>query len=118
MLRSPLLFENANEEGYLSDLSYNIDIEFGGVAYLDLPDIFQGILLREVTADRPEKFNKYLASSGYKVFEIKSEGESYYIVAGSYKIGKCKWLTENRVSSPTLEYDEILNVSYPAGAGL
>jgi hypothetical protein len=106
LIRSTQLFEGI--EGYSKDTNYNVDIEFWGVGYLDLPDMLNGISIKEAQEIVPEKFRKYPSSMGYKIFEIKSEGSIFYVVAGGCRIGKNKWDTENRVLDPNLEYDEIV----------
>jgi len=105
-LRSPQLFEDV--EGYSNATNYNMDIEFWGVGYLELPDTLKGIIIKEIMESIPEKFRKYSNSLGYKVFEIKSEGSLFYVVAGGCRIGKNNWDSDNRISNPNLEYDEIV----------
>jgi hypothetical protein len=106
-----LLRSTNNEEDEVLREGYNIDIEFGGVGYLNLPVILQGISIQEIKEDIPEKFKRYLPSLGHRVFEIKSD-ETYYIIAGSYRVGKNNWGdNEDRIFNPSLEYDEILATS-------
>lgn len=109
LLRSPQLFEDV--EGYSNATNYNVDIEFWGVAYLELPDILKGITVKEIIENIPEKFHKYSTSLGYKVFEIKSESNFFYVVAAGYRVGKNNWDNEDRILNPNLEYDEIIATS-------
>jgi hypothetical protein len=104
-----LLRSNGNSDEILEE-NYNIDIEFGGVGYMDLPAILRTISIQEIKDNIPEKFKKYSRSLGYKVFAIKSD-ETFYVVAGSYRVGKNKWGNEDRILNPSLEYDEILATS-------
>jgi hypothetical protein len=92
---------------------YNIDIEFWGVCYLDLPNILRGVTIEEIQDNVPEKFSKYSSSLGYKVFKIKSKGSIFYVLAAGYRVGKNNWGNEDRISNPNLEYDEIVAASYP-----
>ncbi len=70
--------------------------------------MMHGVWLEEICQDIPAKFNRYSTSLGYKVFEIKSAENSFYVVAGGCRVGKNNWVTEDRVSNFMLEYDEIL----------
>jgi hypothetical protein len=106
LLRSPMILEDV--DGYSFSMNHNIDIEFSGVGYVDLPDMMHGVWIEEIIQDIPAKFNRYSASLGYKVFEIKSAEHSFYIVAGGCRVGKNNWVTEDRVSNFMLKYDEIL----------
>lgn len=108
LLRSPQLFEDV--EGYSDATNHNVDIEFWGVGYLDLPDIIRGIKIKELKENIPERFNKYLSSVGYKIFEIESEENLFYVVAGGCRIGKNNWDNEDRISNSSLEYDEVVAI--------
>jgi hypothetical protein len=107
-----LLRSSNNEEDEIKAMQegFNIDIEFVGVDYLDMPAILQGISIEELKENIPEKFSQYQNSLGHRVFEIKSKN-NYYIVAASYQVGKNNWLNEDRILNPYLEYDEILATS-------
>ncbi len=94
-----------NSESEMS--GYNIDVEFWGVGYLDLPDILNGAYIKEVKENIPEKFTIYSSSRGFKIFEIKSEGNLFYIAAAGYIAGKNSW-DSDRVLNPNLEYNEII----------
>ncbi len=107
ILRSPNNQDGAIEE-VAAEVPYNIDVEFEGVAYLDLPDLIHGIEIQEIQQDIPNKFSIYSTSIGYRIFQIKSFNQYYYIVAGSYRVGKNTWLNEDRTKNIFLEHDEIL----------
>ncbi len=109
ILRSPMKF--SDQEGYNEFYDYNIDLEFSAVAYLDLPVFLQGIEIKEIKENIPQKLLRYRTDLGYKVFEIQSENNLFYVVAGNYRIGKNKWLTEDRIINMNLEYVEILATS-------
>lgn len=65
LMRSPMLFEDV--EGYRKSNSYNIDIEFVSVVYLNVPNSLVGVKIREIKGNIPIQFEPYKDS---KVFEI------------------------------------------------
>ncbi|HTN08243.1 MAG TPA: hypothetical protein VL098_09705 [Flavipsychrobacter sp.] len=87
---------------------YNIDIEFWGIAYIELPNLFRGIKIRKLVDSIPQKIDKFKSDFGYNVFQITTDDANYYVVAAGCKVGKNNWLNENRVLNPSLEYDEIV----------
>ncbi|MDR6560934.1 MULTISPECIES: hypothetical protein [unclassified Arcicella] len=109
ILRSEIKFED--EEGWSENTSFNIDIEFFAVAYIDIPHFLPNITLHEVVINIPDRFQHYKERLGYKVFEIKSSDNVYFIVAGGYVIGKSSWISEDRIINMQLKYDEILATS-------
>lgn len=76
------MFED--QEEYRKELNFNIDIEFSGVAYIDLPNRIEEIKIREIKDMVPAKFQLYRTIVGLKIFEIKSHKKLYYIVASSF----------------------------------
>lgn len=104
---SILLIRSINNKDRELD-GFNIDIEFWGVGYIDLPDILNGVNIYEKTENIPEKYIKYSKSLGFKLFEISSEGKKFYVAAAGYRVGKNNWESENRILNPNLEYDEII----------
>lgn len=109
ILRSPM--KHNDQDDYSEELSFNIDIEFSAVAYVDLPSSFLGFTIKEMVENVPAKFVHYKLEDKYKVFEIISNGNSYFVVAGSYRIGTNKWFSEDRIFNIGLDYDEILATS-------
>jgi len=107
---SILLLRSTNNEDE-EENGYNIDIEFWGVAYLELPDMLNGLKIQKLDSNIPNKFNKYTKKIGCDIFEILSENNLYYVVAVGCRVGKNNWLSENRVINPNLDYEEILAVS-------
>ncbi|MCS3795889.1 hypothetical protein [Niastella sp. OAS944] len=94
---------------------FNIDIEFTGVDYLDIPITLHGISIEEIKENLPEKFAKYQNSSRYRVFQI-TPNANHYIVAANYVVGKNKWdHGEDRMMNLSLKYDEILAMYPPRG---
>lgn len=106
LLRSPMFFEDM--EGYSEDTNYNIDIEFYSVVYIEIPNKMKGISVQKIDNHIPLKLKEYASSENLGVFEIKSEERSSFIVAAGYRVGKNKWVTEDRISNIRLEHDEIL----------
>ncbi|SKC85198.1 hypothetical protein [Ohtaekwangia koreensis] len=110
ILRSPMLFEDL--DGYSSETDYNIDIEFTAVEYLDVPYKFTSLKICELLGDViPLRLQFYSLKLGFKTFQLQTDEGCYYIVAGSYRIGKNRWVSESRINNPSLEYDEILGTS-------
>ena len=106
IIRSPMLFEDMN--GYNEILNYNIDIEFTAVIYMNIPSVLSGFKIKELKNNIPDLYKIY---DDFKVYEIESNGNKYYIVAGNYPIGTNKWLFEHRITDMTLQYDNILTTS-------
>src|SRR5688572_10122978 len=113
ILRSPLMFPD--QENYDKDKDFNIDIEFIGVEFMEIPSMLEGIVITELVDERiPTKLlglKTKLGGKGNKFFEIKCQGHTYYLVAANYRIGKSRWISEDRISNPNLEYDEIIGSS-------
>lgn len=95
-------------DGYQESLAFNIDIEFGSVAYIDLPERIESLELRTVTRDLPDKLKWVNKEPDLNVFELISGNNKYYVVAHSYLIGRNNWFGESRISRMFLEHDEIL----------
>lgn len=108
---SILLLRSTNDEedeGKAMKEGFNIDIEFTGVGYLDIPVMLKGISVNKI--EEYKKFDKYSARLGYKIFEIKSDRD-YFIIASSCVVGKNNWINEDRLINPYLHYDEVLATS-------
>ncbi|SIS52525.1 hypothetical protein SAMN05421786_10134 [Chryseobacterium ureilyticum] len=105
LLRSVMQYDD--QEGYSEETSYNIDLEFSFVEYMDIKTIWDSISLSIV---EKEKFGSYEG----KIFEIESNKEKTYIVAYSVLIGTNKWGLDDRIFNcdMNLKHDEIL-VSFP-----
>lgn len=106
MLRSPMLFPDL--EGYNENTSYNIDIEFSSVAYMEVPAFFNGIEISELKGNMPAKLEHYKQTWNYRIFEIKSGQTIYYVVAGNCLVGKNGWENMDRIYRIELNHDEIL----------
>jgi hypothetical protein len=109
LLRSEMKYPD--QDNYTESLSYNIDLEFWAVSYINIPSDILGISIREITAEAlPKEINKELLIFDMKIFELKSGESKYYIIAGGLLIGKNKWINNDRIfnSDLNLEYDEII----------
>ncbi|MGL6126585.1 hypothetical protein [Chryseobacterium artocarpi] len=113
LLRSVMQYDD--EEGYSEETSYNIDLEFSFVEYMDVKTTWDSISISVVEkenlrSDLKEKFDSYEG----KIFEIESNKEKTYIVAYSVLIGTNKWGLDDRIFNYhiNLKHDEIL-VSFP-----
>ncbi|WP_139166133.1 hypothetical protein [Chryseobacterium jejuense] len=103
-------------EDYSEETSFNIDLEFSFVEYMDLKTTWDSISISVVErenlrSDLKEKFDLYEG----KIFEIESNKEKSYIVAYSLLIGINKWGLDDRIFNHqmNLKHDEILvSLSY------
>jgi len=79
--------------------------------YLEIPTLFNGITVHQITNNIPDRIMPYLKYKHDKVFELKSDEKLFYVVASNCCIGKSDWLEEDRVINPTLQYDYVyLNI--------
>jgi hypothetical protein len=109
LLRSYLQFHD--EEGYSEDTSYNIDLEFLSVEYIDLQTGLSSMSIsiiekEDLHFDLKKKFNLFKG----KIFEILSDNGRYYIIADSLLIGTNKWVQEDRIFNYdlNLDHDKII----------
>ncbi|REC49484.1 hypothetical protein [Chryseobacterium pennipullorum] len=109
LLRSVMQY--GDEEGYSEETSYNIDLEFSFVEYMDIKTLWDSISVSIVEketlrSDLKEKFELYEG----KIFEIETNKEKTYIVAYSLLIGTNKWGLDDRIFNEhmNLEHDKIL----------
>jgi len=104
---SSLLLRGAASGEEQDSSMFDIDIEFGGVGYLDLPIFLIGLKIRAVTEVTPDKWSKFRNSMGFTTFEIISD-HTYHVIAANCTVGTHRWLNGDRLTDPTLEYDQIL----------
>lgn len=111
ILRSPQKFTDM--EDYSVSMSYNIDIEFSDVNYINIPTDLYDLTIEEIkkNSDVPTNLLHFKTELKLKIFKILSLGEEYYIVAQSYIIGKNTWISEDRISNINLQHDEVLKTS-------
>jgi hypothetical protein len=91
--------------------NFNIDIEFASVANIDIHNAFVISSIIQFTNNSPSKFEKHTIALGYKLFQINSNQNKYFIIASSDRALKDRWLNEDRILNTTLEYDEIFAIS-------
>lgn len=109
ILRSEL--KAKDQEGFSDELSFNIDIEFWDVTYLNIPCELSGLEIKEVHYKTfPFPINPEILEFDRKVFEIKSDSRKYYIIAYGILIGQNNWIGFDRIFSNrlNLEHDKIL----------
>jgi hypothetical protein len=88
--------------------NFTIDMEFTGVEYIDLPISFNGITIKIITKNIPEKLNKYIQKD-LKIFSLSNKNKQFYLVASSCIIGSSLWgLEKNRLDSIELNYNDII----------
>jgi hypothetical protein len=107
IIRSPL--KSFDMEGYELNSSYNIDVEFYGVAYINLPT---SLCILDIVELDIHNLKEYELINPYnRLFEIKSKCGVYHILADGFVIGKNEWISDDRISNLTLKYDEIIGSS-------
>lgn len=109
ILRSEMKYPD--QDNYSENISYNIDLEFWAVSYINVSSDLIGINIREITEEMlPKEINRELLRFDMKIFELKSEESNYYIIAGGILIGKNKWISQDRIFnySSNLKHDEII----------
>ncbi|WP_157450631.1 hypothetical protein [Chryseobacterium sp. CCH4-E10] len=103
-----------DQDGYSENTSYNIDLEFWSIQYIDIPASLNKITIKEITSKQlPKRINLEFLKYDMKIFEIQSKGIQYYIIAGGLLVGKNKWENEDRVfnSNSNLEHEEIIYIT-------
>ncbi|RPE08599.1 hypothetical protein EGT74_16290 [Chitinophaga lutea] len=104
-----MLFPDLN--GYSEDTSFNIDIEFLSVSYINVPASLPDIAIREVSADLlPENTDKRLLQYDEKVFELLVDGRTYYVIAGGMLVGTNRRENKDRIADDhqRLRHDSVL----------
>ncbi|MGG7551314.1 hypothetical protein ACQ7CX_11895 [Chryseobacterium arthrosphaerae] len=100
-----------DQEDYSENTSYNIDLEFWSVSYINTPTYLYEITIKEITQkELPADIDKELLKYNMKIFELESTGRKYYIFAGGLLVGKNSWINQDRIFdyNLNLEHDEIL----------
>lgn len=109
LLRSEMKYPD--QEDYSENTSYNIDLEFWSVSYINTPTYLYEITIKEITQkELPADIDKELLKYNMKIFELESTGRKYYIFAGGLLVGKNSWINQDRIFdyNLNLEHDEIL----------
>lgn len=107
LLRSEMKYKDS--EDYSKETSYNIDIEFGSVVYINIPTYLQNIEITEISIDLlPEEISRKFMKYGEKAFEIQCNGNKYYIIAANILVGTNNWESQDRIFNSNLKHNEIL----------
>ncbi|WP_185287477.1 hypothetical protein [Chryseobacterium lactis] len=109
LLRSEMKYPD--QDDYSENTSYNIDLEFWTVSYINIPTYLYGITIKEITEkELPVSIDKELLKYNMKIFELESTGRKYHIIAGGLLVGKNSWINQDRIFdyNLNLEHDEIL----------
>lgn len=101
----------SDEEGFNEENSYNIDLEFLSVEYMDVKSTLNSLSISVVRREDldlvlQERFNAFRG----KIFEISSDNNKYYIIAYSLLIGTNKWVQYDRIFNYNLnlKHDKII----------
>lgn len=109
LLRSEMKYPD--QDDYSENTSYNIDLEFWSVSYINTPTYLYEITIKEITQkELPADIDKELLKYNMKIFELESTGRKYYIIAGGLLVGKNSWINQDRIFdyNLNLKHDEIL----------
>ncbi len=81
LIRSEMKYPDQDE--YSENTSYNIDLEFWSVQYINIPASLNGITITEITSKQlPKRISLEFLKYDMKIFEIQSKGIQYY---------NCRW---------------------------
>jgi hypothetical protein len=106
LIRSPMLF--FDNEGFNTDTSYNIDLEFTEVVYMEIPEIFNELkIVVKNIKDIPNRIQDKVTQNT-KIFELQTNRNIYYILAMNLVIGKNEWGTESRTNNLSFKHEQII----------
>jgi hypothetical protein len=109
ILRSIMQFDEDNAP--LVSAPFNIDIEFCGVEYLEMPRQLDGLSIALMT-NAPDRLKQFVSRGpGLHLFCLHSKSDVFYIVAAGFQIGTNTWEYATRLENLDLIYDEILATS-------
>ncbi|WP_118949810.1 hypothetical protein [Taibaiella helva] len=100
-----------DEDGFSEDTSYNVDVEFWAVTYINIPILLENIKIVEISEnDLPKNINRELCKYDQKVFEIYDGNKKYYIIASGLLVGINRWENEDRISNydSNLKHDKVI----------
>ena len=104
-LRSYVFEESKDGKQITND---TIDIEFWAVSYIDLPDTMDGLKIKLMSSDYPDRLKDKIKFD-LKVFELTNNQGTSYVIAGGCIVGKSSWdHDKGRFENLTLNYPEIL----------
>ena len=107
LIRSYMTFPDM--DSHTEDSSFNIDIEFLSVTYMNVPASLPDIAIRTVSADSlPENTDKRLFRYNEKIFELSAGGRTYYVIASGMLVGTNRWENKDRIA----DYHQCLQHDY------
>ncbi|WP_353145118.1 hypothetical protein [Chryseobacterium sp.] len=109
LLRSEMTY--SDQDNYSEDTAYNIDLEFFGVNYINIPTNLDELAIKEITIEELAiDILIDLLKYNMKIFEIESKKKKYYIIASGLLIGKNKWEDQDRIFdyNSNLKHDEVV----------
>ncbi len=70
------------------DDSENVDLVFDGVVWIQVPDWLKGLVIREVSGEVAESVlrNVWFETQHVRVFELASQGRTYFVAASFLRI--------------------------------
>lgn len=109
ILRSLMKF--IGDDGFTEDVSYNIDVEFWTVTFINIPTSLVGIKIIEISEELlPKSIDRELCKYNQKIFELQDGDKKYHIIAGGLLVGVNRWENEDRIFNYdlNLEHDEVI----------
>jgi hypothetical protein len=100
-----------DDDGFSEDVSYNIDIEFWAVSFIDIPTLLTNIKIIEISEEfLPYNIDRELCKYNQKVFKLQDTDKTYYIIAGGLLVGINNWENEDRIFNYdlNLKHDKVL----------
>jgi len=100
-----------DEDGFSEDTSFNIDVEFWTVTFVNIPSVLSSLKIIEILGDElPEDISRQFCNYNQKIFELQDKNGKYYIIAAGVLIGVNRWENEDRIFNYNLnlEHDEIV----------
>lgn len=99
------------DDGFTEDVSYNIDVEFWTVTFINIPTSLVGIKIIEISEELlPKSIDRELCKYNQKIFELQDGDKKYHIIAGGLLVGVNRWENEDRIFNYdlNLEHDEVI----------
>jgi hypothetical protein len=90
------------------DPNFTIDIEFWGVAHMNIPTRFEGLTIRKKDSNNVERMKMLSVDKDMKCFSLSDGKNEYYVIAAGCIIGASNWGLESRFTDPNLQYDKII----------
>ena len=85
-----------------------LDIEFWGVAYMNIPTHFNTLTINHNKEYDGKEFNGLSNNEDLKYFDLYDGEDKYCIIAAGCIIGQSNWYEKSRLRNPELEYEKII----------